>query len=575
MNQKYKFSIYKVTSQVVLSGTLLIGAIPSVQAADFNCTWQGGAGNWSELNWNSGCSGVFPNNGGSTYDANLSTGNITLDQNIIIQAFNFGGGTLGGNNNLITNDLFSWTGGVMAGTGTTRAEGGLDLSGGFKDIQNGRTLVNASGQTANWTEGDMRLLGGNARLVNEAGATFNIQADGARLLSSGLFDNAGDLFVNLNDSTQSIRILTRLNNSGTVNVQSGELRLGNAGTSSGSFVGGSNGQLNFSGSGVRTLEAASSITATNVKFSNVDGGGGTTNINGAYDVDNTEVIGNTANFNADSQTGTLTQSGGNLSGNATLTVTGQTSWTGGVMSGTGTTRAEGGLDLSGGFKDIQNGRTLVNASGQTANWTEGDMRLLGGNARLVNEAGATFNIQADGARLLSSGLFDNAGTLVVALSEGAEQVTIQPNVVNSGAIDLQQDNLVLGGNYTQTSTGSLLIDIGGLISGDEFDVLNISGNAILDGFFEITLVDLIDPDNNSNPFAPTIGDTFDVLISSNITNNGLSLSGPNGGQFEYSIVDLVNGNQALRLGSVIPLPASVWLFISAIIGFAGIGNRRK
>jgi hypothetical protein len=203
------------------------------------------------------------------------------------------------------------------------------------------------------------------------------------------------------------------------------------------------------------------------------------------------------------------------------------------------------------------------------------MRLLGGNARLVNEAGATFNIQADGARLLSSGLFDNAGTLVVALSEGAEQVTIQPNVVNSGAIDLQQDNLVLGGNYTQTSTGSLLIDIGGLISGDEFDVLNISGNAILDGFFEITLVDLIDPDNNSNPFAPTIGDTFDVLISSNITNNGLSLSGPNGGQFEYSIVDLVNGNQALRLGSVIPLPASVWLFISAIIGFAGIGNRRK
>ena len=65
-------------------------------AADVTSTWNGTTGNWSDASrWSSV---DFPNNGngGFTYDAIINSGTVTLDLNVMIEAFKFGGGAITG-----------------------------------------------------------------------------------------------------------------------------------------------------------------------------------------------------------------------------------------------------------------------------------------------------------------------------------------------------------------------------------------------------------------------------------------------------------------------------------------------
>src|SRR5688572_16912594 len=135
-------------------------------AADVTSTWGGGTGNWgSAPNWsNSPPVNHFPNNGngGFTYDAVINSGTVTLNQNIAIQAFTLGSGTLTGANDLTTAALLTWNSGTMSGTGVTNANGGLAL-GPFQATLSGRTLNNAAAAT----------LGGGGTLFIQTGGEFN------------------------------------------------------------------------------------------------------------------------------------------------------------------------------------------------------------------------------------------------------------------------------------------------------------------------------------------------------------------------------------------------------------------
>ena len=70
------------------------------------------------------------------------------------------------------------------------------------------------------------------------------------------------------------------------------------------------------------------------------------------------------------------------------------------------------------------------------------------------------------------------------------------------------------------------------------------------------------------------GDTFDILTAKIIFDIGLSLGGLDGALFDFDIVGLDAGNQALRL-RMVPIPATVWLFMSALFGIWRIGNRKS
>jgi hypothetical protein len=60
----------------------------------------------------------------------------------------------------------------------------------------------------------------------------------------------------------------------------------------------------------------------------------------------------------------------------------------------------------------------------------------------------------------------------------------------------------IGGDYTQSATGSLSIELGGLLAGIQHDVLSVSGDMVLAGELELILL---------GGFEPTVGDVFDVL----------------------------------------------------------------
>ncbi len=84
-----------------------------------------------------------------------------------------------------------------------------------------------------------------------------------------------------------------------------------------------------------------------------------------------------------------------------------------------------------------------------------------------------------------------------------------------------------GGNVSLADTNTLFIEIGGLVSGSQYDRLTIAGNAALDGLVDVSLI---------NGFTPTPGQQFTVLTAGSINNSGLALGGALASSFSL-IVD--------------------------------------
>ncbi len=611
-------------AKTALLGTYFAFSISlSLPVSALDCTWGGGIGNWTDTNW-TGCPGSYP----STADnATIGTGSVTQNTGQTVQSLNQSNGTLSGAGNLNISGQTTLSGGVQSGDGTTRAEGGLLINGNFMDIRENRTLVNADGQTGAWTAGGLRLLNTGSTLVNESGAQFNISADNQTLYGTGLFDNQGQINVALSDALQQVTLASQFSNDGTVNAQTGELRIGGAGTHTGVFTSDADGILNFSGH-TQTFTATSSIDAEQVRFTSLTSGAGNFSINGAYSAANTRVEGNTVHFNTTATTGSLTQTGGTLSGLGTLTASGITTLSGGVQSGDGTTRAEGGLLINGSFMDLRENRTLVNAGGQTGTWTSGGLRLLNTGSTLVNESGAQFNISGETRSQTGSGSFINNGTITVNTVDNTQTISTS-NLTNNGHIDVQQGTLNATGlefandgsirvasgahmsslrdirnntqglftgdgiidpgqNFTFTNAGSINPGdgIGSLtVDGDlfmesssifnvelggsnTFDLLSVTGESTLDGTLNVYLTD---------GFLPEQSQTFDILLTDILLGEFSSVVSMNQG-FEWYVtyIENPNGQDIARLGlTAVPLPAAGWLLLSGLGLLVGFGRRRS
>ncbi|MDC0935543.1 PEP-CTERM sorting domain-containing protein, partial [Pirellulales bacterium] len=151
--------------------------------------------------------------------------------------------------------------------------------------------------------------------------------------------------------------------------------------------------------------------------------------------------------------------------------------------------------------------------------------------------GNTLTKTSGGDLQINSALTSPGGTLDVQAGQVSGVGKIGGNLNNNGATVAPGKSagvLEVTGNYVQSAGGTLAIELGGLSLGDddEFDVLDVSGNATLLGTLDISLID---------SFAPAVNDTFDVLLASLITDDGVALSGASG--FSHSII----GNNTLRL----------------------------
>lgn len=83
--------------------------------------------------------------------------------------------------------------------------------------------------------------------------------------------------------------------------------------------------------------------------------------------------------------------------------------------------------------------------------------------------------------------------------------TIVANIVNDGIVipGASAGALRNEGDYTQSANGTLLVEIGGVLAGSEYDQLSVTGQTALDGALDVSLI---------AGFQPCAGDRFVALI---------------------------------------------------------------
>jgi hypothetical protein len=464
--------------------------------------------------------------------------NVTAPAHFLLQ-----NGILDGSGTLTINGQFDWISGgagsaSMAGTGITNVSAGATLHvGGTNGVTlNTRTINNAG--TVNW-DGASIWSFATGTFNNLAGANFNALTD-QNVGFGGTFNNAGTFTKTSPVGTGITFFDSVFNNTGMVSIQSGVLQLNRGGTAGGTFNV-SAGQLQFFGN-TYTLNSGASVT-----------GAGSTRVAGAQ----LTLAGNASAANLGLDSGTL-------GGPGTLTVTGTFDWTGGqIANPNGTLSLPTGstLMIHGNSDKSLSGGTLNLAGAGT--WQDNGNFNLGGNATLDIQSGGSFTINNDKS-MAGPGTINNAGTFTKAARPGTTAVssavafnnnggivqvlsgtlsfgsdfvqnvggtsvaagatlassgnvklnggiligsgTVVSTVTNAGIIAPGSQSsagvLTVNGSYTQTSTGTLNLKIGGTTAGTQFDQLQISGAAVFAGTLNLSIL---------NNFVPAIGNTFALI----------------------------------------------------------------
>jgi hypothetical protein len=398
-----------------------------------------------------------------------ATGAVTLDGGTVIfstgsaiaaTSLTESSGTLTGSDTINVSGLTTWTGGTMSGSGTTAAQGGLQLgaSDGTSHYEylETRTLSNAG--SATWVGTESLYQSDGSTFANLATGTLNFQANGNWYDSDSTATllNQGTLKQTAGSGTTQIEVF--LNNSGSVLANVGTLEFDEGGTATGSFTVAAGATLLFSGSDKFTFGTGSSVGgAGTVTYSY-----GTTvpvtlinsNVSGTLTISSGSIV----DFEGNVTVGALVMSGGTLTGAGTVTVTGLTTWTGGTMSGPGTIIAQGGLQLGAtGSSDSESlyGRTFDNAG--SATWLGSNFLYQDEGGTFVNQAGGTLDFQNDGGWSSDGTTFlINQGTL--KKSGGSNTTQITPFLTNSGSVQANSGTLELNGGGT--ATGSFAV-VGG------------------------------------------------------------------------------------------------------------------
>jgi hypothetical protein len=248
----------------------------------------------------------------------------------------------------------------------------------------------------------------------------------------------------------------------------------------------------------------------------------------------------------------LTVTGGTLNNAPGATITIQHNNTGGAgflnaaLDNRGTLTILQGTDLTGsvvnsGTINVQSGQggdLTVNAAGpapafvNTGTLTVGDLRSLiierGDFANAGTVTVGSFGIlhveggytQSSGLTRLNSGVLTAGGLVDIEGGVLAGAGVINANLLNNAELDVDGPGspgvLTIVGDYTQTSGAVLVIEIGGPNAGTDFDQLNITGQARLDGTLTVNLI---------NGFVPNSGDSFQVLTFGSGAGNFATLNG--------------------------------------------------
>jgi len=466
-------------------------------------------------------------------------------------------GGRGGTGTLTCSGLFTWSGGIMEGGGKTICNAGMTWNNQDKLFRN-HILENAG--PATWTSGNLQLgLGGTFN--NLAAGVFDIQGNPIGVFNQGgtilTINNSGVFKKTSGGATTSI--VANLNNTGDVQGNSGILSFNGNATqnSSGTFSATAGNSVGFTMTGGTTHNITGTINGAGTFF--VNGGTVSVNTGATYAPAATSMAGGTLALNIDGTTATLAIASGGRAGSGTLTVSGLFTWTGGTLDGGGRTVANGGMTWSTGDRLFRD-HTLDNNG--PATWIGGNMQ--GGQGGVLNNlANGVFDVQGAFLWVLNQGGAANsinnsgtfkktagAGTLTLNLSafNNAQSVVCSAGTLNIGApytqtagstildnANFQSNNtiniqagilggvgtvignvnnagtarpgaspgiLTITGNFTQTASGTLDIEIGGPTVSTQYDRLVVSGVANLAGTLRLRL---------ANGYVPPLATTFVIV----------------------------------------------------------------
>ncbi|WXG53143.1 MAG: hypothetical protein RNU03_20935 [Candidatus Sedimenticola sp. (ex Thyasira tokunagai)] len=241
-----------------------------------------------------------------------------------------------------------------------------------------------------------------------------------------------------------------------------------------------------------------------------------------------------------------------------------------TMKGGDVTLNSGGVVQLGSLSSFRDGRITMDSSASAQDVRVADSFSLGGGG-IIDLTGAQSGfvignpgvqaVTAGSVNVFETGVFTGSGVVKGTLLNGGD---VGPG--NSPGV-LTVDN------YMHTPDGTLMIELGGLVVGTEYDVLNVIDTAALDGMLELSII---------NGFTPMEGNVFDIITAENITGtfDQLLLLGT-AADYMWDIQILQNevGTiDVLRLtagAAAVPLPSAVWLFLSAAVCLVGIGRRKK
>ena len=314
-----------------------------------------------------------------------------------------------------------------------------------------------------------------------------------------MFVNNGSVIKNTTTGTSFFAVGigyggVAFNNNGSVNIQNGNLSLGDGGDSlNGSF----------------TVAAGSVVDFTNGLFF-VNGnqalsGGGMERVSGG-----------TVTFN----NSTDTLGGGNmfaitsgaLGGTNTFSGAGTVNWSGGIIGAQLKLSSTVALNINGANDKLLHLGAITSSGPGT--WTGTGHVLFGFGSAFTNNG--TFTIQNDSfvdndgsynGYDYPSPLFVNNGSVIKNTTTGTTAFSVGLGYGgvafnNNGIVDLRTGTLAINGSYILSGSPQLKLVLGGVNPGTQFSQETFAGPAALGGTLSVTL---------ANGFSPTNGQSFAVV----------------------------------------------------------------
>lgn len=249
-----------------------------------------------------------------------------------------------------------------------------------------------------------------------------------------------------------------------------------------------------------------SVLNINGKFNNFTGttlSGGMYTVTGTLEVQNVSVVNNASNITL---TGAAAEILDTVSGNNAL-------------KNLASNATQGVLSLQGG-QLLSTGTSLTNA-GKITVGASSALDVAGSYTQTAGTTTVDGTLSAPGGLSLQKGTLVGKGTIAAVVTSAA--------VITAGDSSTKPAKLTVTGSYTQDSTGTLNISIGGAAAG-QFGEVAVSNGVRLGGTLAVKRI---------NSFVPAIGESFTIVSGSAVsgtftTVSGLSINSGEHFQVEYT-----------------------------------------